>query len=77
MGGFALGIGFIISSVYTTTVETLRPLWNSGATKVRVSPEILRPLWRSKVNIKDEFRYPKSGKIQTVRSTVKLRGEGE
>jgi hypothetical protein len=71
IGGPALGNGLAIDSRVIRYSETLAPEWNGSATLTE-NPEILAPQWAWSSAIREASGYPKTGKIHTVRSTVKL-----
>ena len=71
IGGGPLGVGLAIDSRVTRFSDTLTPEWNGSATLVE-NPEILAPAWNWSAAVSEAIIYPKTGKVHTVRSTVKL-----
>lgn len=71
IGGPSLGDGLAIASYVTHYAETLAPVWD-GSTALTENPEILAPQWAWDGVVQEAFGSPKTGKIHTVRSAVKL-----
>lgn len=71
IGGPSLGTGLAIASNVTRFSDTLAPLWSSSTALVE-NPQILSPKWNWIAAVSEAMTFPKTGKIHTVRSTVKL-----
>ena len=72
IGGTSLGNGLAIDSrVIRGSLETLTPVWNWSTVLVE-NPQILAPQWVWTAAVSEAMTFPKTGKIHTVRSTVRL-----
>ncbi len=64
--------GFVIDASVVRYRDTLSPVWSSAGTSLVENPQLIDPAWLWGSSMKETHGYPRTGKVQRVKSDVKL-----